>query len=290
MKHVPRTAAKTLRTKRTFSISFVTCEIAALALIPLFRGIESRVSERDYQLVVTSRRPKHRTQGPTAILNQHSVDGILVFANALSDEELTYLSKIGLPLICVCYSSPEEIDVPSIIFDNKNGTAQLINHLITVHHRRRIGFLRGPNNSADSKEREEAYLKVLRAFVIPLDEALVDCGGFDTKIAQTTIEKWIDHDVDFDAVFAGDDESAVGVLKALSSAGIKVPEDVSVVGFDDDYTAHYLQVPLSTVRVPKQKLGEVAAEHVLELIEDGKFHSVTLPTEVVYRKSCGCNV
>ncbi len=94
----------------------------------------------------------------------------------------------------------------------------------------------------------------------------------------------------FDAVFAGDDESAVGVLLALHELGIAVPEAVSVVGFDDQRMAPYLTPPLTTVRAPTEMVGRYAAQRLLEFITQGEVEEqlTLLPTEIVIRRSCGC--
>jgi LacI family transcriptional regulator len=96
--------------------------------------------------------------------------------------------------------------------------------------------------------------------------------------------------VPFDAVFAGDDEAAVGVIAVLQEAGIRVPHDVSVVGFDDQSLAPYVAPPLTTVRAPTEEVGRVAARVLIDLIRTGQTDQLTLlPTEIVIRQSCGCS-
>jgi DNA-binding LacI/PurR family transcriptional regulator len=95
--------------------------------------------------------------------------------------------------------------------------------------------------------------------------------------------------VQFDAIFAGDDDSAIGAMAALQEAGLRVPEDVSVVGFDDQRTSAYLTPPLTTVRAPTEEVGQAAARQLLNLLRGTQADPLTLlPTEIVIRRSCGC--
>jgi len=114
-------------------------------------------------------------------------------------------------------------------------------------------------------------------------------GGFNEDIAQTTVEQWLKEGRDFEAIFAADDESAIGAMLALENAGKRIPQEVAVVGFDDIALSRYLTLALTTMRAPIEQAGRVAVEQMLRQIQtNGAEPLVLLPTELIIRRSCGC--
>ena len=173
--------------------------------------------------------------------------------------------------------------------ENKAASKAIVDHLIEVHNKRRIIFLRGPEHQEDSYWREMGYRASLESHNIPFDPELVWPGEFEREIAQTTMIELILAGVEFDSVFAGDDDAAFGVLAALREMGKRVPEDISVVGFDDLRSSLYLTPSLTTVRAPTEEVGRVAARQMFNLIRGRQADPLTLlPTEIVIRNSCGC--
>ena len=137
--------------------------------------------------------------------------------------------------------------------------------------------------------REAGYREALRAHDIPFDPSLVGVGMFDDVDGQAAVEAWLQQGLDFDAIFAGDDEAASGSILALRRAGKRVPEDVAVAGFDDVPFARMMVPPLTTVRAPIETAGTIGARLLINLIHLGEAQTVTrLPTELVIRQSCGC--
>jgi DNA-binding LacI/PurR family transcriptional regulator len=176
-----------------------------------------------------------------------------------------------------------------VLFDNRSGILQLMQHLIEVHGRRRIVFLHGPAGNQDSQAREESYREALALHGIDFDPALVGRGGYNEPGGQAAIAEMLRAGTRFDAVYAGDDEGAIGAMTALREAGKRVPEDVAVVGFDDLPVARHLTPPLTTVRAPIEQAGYMAATRLLQVLESGDAEAVTaLPVELVVRASCGC--
>jgi len=124
---------------------------------------------------------------------------------------------------------------------------------------------------------------------VPVDETYISRGHFDSTLARQAILEWRQQDRIPRAIFAGDDDSALGVMLAMSELGLRVPEDVAVVGFDDSTLARFLTPPLTTVRAPTLDVGRKGVQQLVQLIEKGKAEPVSvLSTEVVIRRSCGC--
>jgi DNA-binding LacI/PurR family transcriptional regulator len=286
LNYVPRAAARSLASQRTHTLGLLLPEISGSFFPPLLRGIEAGARENGFDLLI------HSTQArpPRRPLGEHNTDGLLVFPDSLDEAELARLHRARFPVVLLHRSPPEGLDIPCVTFENKDGARRLVEHLIQVHGYRRIAFLRGPDGHEDSHWREMGYREALAAHAIPFDPALVARGGFDEREAQAPVERWLEDGVQIEAIFAGDDEAAWGVIAALRRAGRRVPEDVAVVGFDDSPIAHHLApLPLTTVRAPIERAGLEAARQLVRLIRTGQADPlVLLPTELVVRRSCGC--
>ena len=146
-------------------------------------------------------------------------------------------------------------------------------------------------NQEDSLRREAGYRAALQANDIPVDENLILNGDFERDIAYAVMNEFLGNEkhVAFDSVFTGDDDAAIGVLKSLHEHGIRIPDDVAVIGFDDLGFAPFLNPPLTTVRAPTERVGQIATERLFGLLENHPSNGVIiLPTEIIYRRSCGC--
>jgi DNA-binding LacI/PurR family transcriptional regulator len=290
LKYVPHTTARNLATQKTHAIGLLlTDNIYGDFFAPLLRGIEEITGRAGYNLLIASRQPGSQGSSLPA-LGPHNTDGLLVYVASLSNAELIHLHEIGFPMVLMYRTPPANLNIPTVTIENKMSSIHLVDHLIERHHRRRIIFLRGPENQEDSCWRESGYRASLEVHGIPYLPEFVLPGEFDRDVAYTTILEIIMAGMEFDAVFAGNDEAAVGVLSALREVGKRVPEDVAVVGFDDqNHTVRYLTPPLTTVRAPTQEVGRSAARQLINLIRHGQADSLTmLPTEIIIRQSCGC--
>ena len=218
-----------------------------------------------------------------------ALDLVLHLVDRVSDVELVRLNQIGFPVVLIHRSSPPGLSIPCVTIENKHGARMMVEHLVQVHGYRRIAFLTGREEHEDAYWRELGYRESLAAHGIPFDPQLVASGGFDKREAQSATECWLMEGVEFDAVFASDDESAMGVMEALARAGRQVPEEVAVVGFDDMDLSRHLTPPLTTVRAPIEQVGREAIKQLVRLIQMGQADPlVLLPTELVIRRSCGC--
>jgi LacI family transcriptional regulator len=208
----------------------------------------------------------------------------------LDEKGLTTCFELGLPVVLIHQSAPDSLNIPCVTVENKAASRKIVDHLIEAHGRRRIVFLQGPQDNEDSFWRESGYRESLQTHGLPYDPELVSKGDFEREVAQTSILALHSAGVEFDAVYTGDDEAAVGVLNALRISGRRVPEDVSVAGFDDQRLSSFLTPPLTTVRAPTERVGYEAVNQLLKLIRTGQADPLTLlPTEMIIRRSCGCN-
>jgi DNA-binding LacI/PurR family transcriptional regulator len=286
----PHPIARNLATQRTNTIGLLLLDIGGQFYTPLLRGIEAVSSEAGYDLLIHSTRTSQVGITPRRALNEHNTDGLLSFTDALDTTELTRLNQIGFPVVLMHQSPPNHLNIPVVSIENRSGAQQAVEHLIEVHSRKRIVYLRGPVGNEDSEEREKGYRLALKKHNLPLDPSLVVSGEFEAASAYATVKQLINQNLPFDAIFTGDDDSAIGVIQALKEANLRIPEDVAIAGFDDSLFARILTPPLTTVCAPIEQVGREAARQLVHLIrgEQADMHTV-LPTEMIIRQSCGCN-
>lgn len=284
---VPHATARNLATHKTRTIGLLFTYMHGDFFAPLLNGVETVTNESGFDLLISSHHhPQPRRWFPPPI-GPHNTDGLLVFADSMDDDGLRRLARNDFPLVLIHRSSPEGLNLPCVTVENKAASFKIVEHLITVHHRRRIVYLYGYQE--DSKWRQQGYQQALDAYHIPLEPALLVPGEFDRQVSYKSIRELLLNGIEFDGVFAGDDEAAVGVLTALQESGLNVPEDVSVVGFDDVHMAPFLTPPLTTVRAPTEEVGTLAARQLVKLIHGEPIEDlILLPTEMVTRRSCGC--
>lgn len=286
----PHPAARSLATNRTNTIGLVLDKIEGDYFTPLLEGVVATTESQNFNLLIftTSNQSRHldsRLLGPTY------TDGLLVFLDSLDDQELTTLHEAEQPIVLIHRSSPAGLHLPMVTIENKTAAKGLVSHLIETHQRKSIVFLRGPENNEDSSWRETGYRQALIEHGLNVDESLIAPGDYDRYVSQQSIRGLLESGKKFDAVFAGDDDAAIGALAALKEAGIDVPGQVSVVGFDDQRLAAFLNPPLTTVHAPTDQVGVVAAQQLLKLIRGETVEAeILLPTELIVRNSCGCNL
>jgi DNA-binding LacI/PurR family transcriptional regulator len=285
---VPHSAARSLSSSKKNTIGLLLPHIGWDDYFPpLLRGVEMGAHENGFDLLIASRRFNdangYRAIGP------HNTDGIVVFTDSLSNEELIELHKKNFPFVLLHRTPPDNLPIPHVQFENKAGARKIVDHLIEVHHCKKIAFLSGPQGNEDSYWREMGYRASMEAHGLKIDSDLIAPGNFEDADARLAVEKWLGKKKKMDAIFAADDDSAFGALEALKDAGRLVPDDVAVVGFDDLPTARFCNPPLTTVRATISDAGYRATQMLAELISGNETQSLALlPTELVIRRSCGC--
>jgi LacI family transcriptional regulator len=285
----PHAAARGLASRKTNNIGLILQDISGEFFQPMLRGIEAGTREHGFALLIhCTHRSENQTSPADYPLSEHNSDGLLVFTDSLDENEINRLHHAQFPLVLLHRSSPPGLNIPSVTIENKSGARRLVDYLIEERGYRHIAFLAGPDSQEDSFWREMGYRESLAAHGINFDPALVARGGFDEHEAKSGVQTLLARDVKMDAIFTGDDDSAIGVLAHLKEVGIRVPEDIAVVGFDDIPLARHLTPPLTTVRAPIETAAREAVNQLVRLIRTGEAaRLVLLPTELVIRSSCG---
>ncbi|MEU6858161.1 LacI family DNA-binding transcriptional regulator [Glycomyces sp. NPDC046736] len=239
-------------------------------------------------VVATEETPNARSMGEARIrdIAARGHVGLIVVTSELTGAEIETCESLGLPLVVIDPVNPLDDRVTSVGATNWAGGVQATRHLIDLGHRR-IGYIGGPNGSVFGRERLHGYREALEAAGIHADSALTATGHYDAASGGEAARALLSLDEPPTAIFAANDTMALGVLREARSRGLRVPEDLSLVGFDDTYSAAWTDPPLTTVRQPLRQMGRVAARTALELAE-GRVpdsHHVQLATSLVIRES-----
>jgi LacI family transcriptional regulator len=288
---VPHSGARQLATHKTRLIGLLLTNMHNDFFMPMLNGVETAVRENGYNLIVATYQanPNHDDSRPP--IGPHNTDGMLVFANSLLDKQLKQLYKNNFPMVLVHRTPPDGLPIPYVTVENKTSTILLIDHLIDVHGKQRIIFMRGTAHQEDSHFRELGYKAALENHHLAFDKRLILNGGFEQEIAFRSMKQFLaGAHPEFDAVFAGNDEAAYGSIAALKEAGFRVPEDIAVVGFDDQKLSAIISPSLTTVCSPTYDTGLTAGKHIFAILQGAPVDRDTLlPTNLIIRRSCGCN-
>ena len=288
--YAPQTAARNLASQRTNTLGLLLPGIGGDFFSLMLSGVEQAANEAGYDLLISTPRRNRSAVQFQSPLGRHNTDGLLVLVEQDTDE-LIRLCASGFPVVLLYRSAPVALNVPSVTIENKSGARQAVDHLIEVHGYTQIGFLRGPDGNEDSIWRERGYRESLESHGLPFDPALVANSEFRELDAMQAVKQWIEQSRLPQAIFAGSDEAAMGAYMALNQAGIGIPRQIALVGFDDMTLARFLNPALTTVRAPTELVGRMAVQQLVRLIQSGEAEmKILLPTELVVRASCGCRV
>jgi LacI family transcriptional regulator len=278
----PDHAARALAGGKSNTIGVVTQFIDSPFYGEVLRGIEIELRSQKYvPLFVSGHWDEDEEKACIDLLNDRKVDGIIALSSCLSDEKLTAMSE-KTPLV-VTGRRLEGSKVTSLDYDNIGGAISAVQHLLDLGHKR-IAFISGPINHSDARERLGGYMAALGTSAHKDPRLIIDADYQEEGGHQATLQL-LNSGVEFTAILAANDQMAIGARLALHEKGIRVPEDVSVVGFDDLYFSRYTTPPLSTVHHSAQDLGRLASHALLRLIAGESVAHQLLPTQFMARLS-----
>jgi LacI family transcriptional regulator len=255
----------------------------------VIRGAEARAASHGYSLLLCGAGENHPA-GMTPLLNlTGTVDGLILLDRVMTDEDVVDLSRrIPVVLLAGAGDSPSAITVR---VDNEQAMRSLAQHFIGVHHVQRVGYVSGHDGSPDSVAREVAFRTAIHESGATLADVDVLKSDWTSAGGERAMRERLAMDESLPQVFAcANDQTAVGVIYALHAAGLRVPEDVLVSGFDDITLTRYFKPPLTTIRQSGSLLGEVAVDALVATLDRAELsqRTIVLPTELVVRESCGC--
>jgi LacI family transcriptional regulator len=290
----PNAAARTLASQRSWVIGLVLPHSVSFFFTdPYFphltKGIAQACNQHNYTLalfLVGTKEDEEKIY--PRVTRRGLLDGVIVQASHHGDQKIIgYLVDAKMPLVVA--GRPFRSDNVSYIdIDNVNSSYNAVSHLVRLGYKR-IGTITGPANSAAGIDRRDGYSKALTERGAILDENLLVEGDFTEMGGYYAMQKLILAKPD--AVFAASDTMAIGAMRAARDAGLKIPEDVALVGFDDLPLATLSDIQLTTVRQPVIQFGVNVVELLIDLIENGISppRHIIMNTELIIRNSCGAS-
>ncbi|WP_438431971.1 LacI family DNA-binding transcriptional regulator [Gorillibacterium sp. sgz500922] len=288
LNYYPNAAAKHLRSQRTRAIGVVVQDINISFFSEIIKGIQNAAFAEQYRVIVcdADNSPAKELEYLDLLLNR-TVDAMILVSCALPDEVLDELAAKGHRIGLVCRQSRNPL-IPSCITNNVEFSAEVVRHLAEMGHRR-IAYISGTEGNTDSQDRMEGFIRSLAERGLAFDPLLAENGRFNEAGGYAAMKRLIAKGLPFTAVYAANDEIGLGVYKACREAGLRIPEDIAVVGVDNNRITEYIEPAMSTVSQPKYRLGAELTgllirrmEHPSE--EDGVTVRV-LESELIVRKS-----
>jgi LacI family repressor for deo operon, udp, cdd, tsx, nupC, and nupG len=286
--YVPNPAARTLRSQKTYMVLVVLPDLSNTFFSKILRGIEETLFEAGYGMIISDLDGSPEKEAHFAAFTAAGrVDGAILLNGHLfgqSREGEGQPARIKIPLVAVCEAIPGA-DIPQIEIDNRAAAYGMTQHLASLGHRS-IAYVSGPASNILERERFQGFKDGLETAGLPFDPALVLPGDYTIEAGVRAGQDLVARPTRPTAVFCTSDEMAIGLMRTLFSAGLRVPEDISVAGFDDIEFAAVAEPPLTTIHQPRRELGQAAASALIELLQGRPSPKrIRLETELVIRDS-----
>jgi LacI family transcriptional regulator len=287
MGYRPNLIARSLRMEQTHTVGIIVENILSPFIPPIIRGIHDRLKQVDY-LSMTLNADFDLAAEADAIerLGMRQIDGI-IFVESYIRTSSEVSALINKPHLFV-HRLFDSLDINSIVPDDRYGARLAVEHLVKLGHRR-IAFINGPDEWDATVNRLAGYRDALLASGIEYDSSLVVQGDWQVQSGYQQAQQLLALPDRPSALFAANDLMALGVIYAAQEVGLSVPDDLALVGYDDRDFTGFVRPALTTIQMPCEKMGQIAADSLLRLIR-GEFESIE-PTlvqgELVVRQSCG---
>ena len=292
--YVPDPLARNLVTRRTHIIGVITIDFRSMHS-QILEGAEMYARENGYQLFISG--CEHTTFGEplySPMLTRQRIEGMLIaYQGSHQDTHNIFLDlPRDIPIVTTGYGVGRKNVIP-VRVANRKGAERAVSHLIAMG-RDRIAHIIGPATNYDSEYRFQGYKDALDRAGIALDESLVVGGDWQINSGYEAALELLHRGKRFNALFAHSDWMAVGAMRALKDRGYRVPEDVAIIGFNDNDPARFIEPPLTTVKYPGYALGRVCIQTLIDCIRGNMDHYLNgevkpLDAELLVRNSCGAD-
>ncbi len=282
---VPNAMARNLRLQRSQTIGLILPDIANPFFAKIGRSVQQEASLHDYHVILfdTDDNLKLEIDG-VQLMKQRSVDGLIVAPVGLEFKHLEKLYASGSPFVIID-RIPKETKIPCVVSDNEKGAESAIRYFIQNGHKR-IAFIEGIRHSSPNELRKQGYMHALKEAGIEYIPDYVSGNGYGEQNGYQEGKRLLNLDIRPTAIFAVSNMVSLGVLRAMAEAGLSVPEDISLISFDDQPYSPYLATPMTTVAQDPSEMGKVSVDMLIKQIEKGEYsENVCLPTSLIVRKS-----
>lgn len=283
----PNALARQMRTQKTHSVIVTVPDIGNLFFSEVIYGIERSARKHGYQIMLVDMHEQSELEDYYfQAIQQHTIDGIISLSASVAKSLMEKVAE-KYPIVVACQYL-ENYSVPNVTIDNIRAAEAMTEHLISLGHKK-IAHISGPPSELLYRNRLNGYLSALSKHHFNIDLELVKYGLPTIQDGYNNMKSLLEQDSSITAVFAAGDVIAFGAIKAIKDAGLRVPEDCAVVGFDDLDMAAFLTPALTTVRQPRKEIGDTAFDMLLTLMEHKQVEQtqVVLDYELIIRDSCG---
>jgi len=282
----PNTIARGLALGRTFTLGVLIPDIENPVFPEIIKGAERASAEHDYAIALSH--VDHSLTGEqlqATLARQYRTDGFLYASARINDEAMRELENLHTPYILIIDRYDENAS-HYVIGDDRAGAKIAVEHLIQLGHRR-IAHLAGPLFIETLLRRFQGYRESLEAHGLPFDNLLIEECPLSWEGGEEGMRRILERDKDITAVFAANLQLATGALASLDQQGLRVPNDMSVVAFQDAPFAHITSPPLTTVKMPLHEIGYIAAKELIKMIEGSEepVRRILPPERLIVRRS-----
>ena len=290
LSYIPDASAQALATRRTKAIGLVMTRsphhIATDAFLPqILGGLMEVVQERKLRLLFESMEVEHQDRAYLELARAKHIDGMILLTPRIDDAGLKKLAQVDIPTVLM--GELAGTDLYSVDIDNRLASQHAVQYLISLGHTQIACITNASKSYSASYDRIQGYRDALTSAGIRFDELLVRYADFDPHSGYQQMKSLLAGKA-FTAIFVASDNVAMGAKAALREAGLRVPEDISMVGFDDIPWAQFSDPPLTTIRLPAAELARAACVVLIDLLQGKEPPSkrLMLTTELIIRKSC----
>ena len=284
----PNYAARSLRSNKSHIVGLLIPDVSNLFYMTMVKGIEKELRKNNYNLIVSDTNGKLANEkSQIKAFNSQLIDGLIMRP---VNEDHSFLKNIEncCPRVFVDCKPNNFDEGDMVLSENYKGAKEAINLLIKKGHNK-IGIISGLSGLTTSTERLEGYKDALKENNIPLNKNLIKYGDYRINSGYKLMKELIEEDNGLTSVFIANNAMTIGAMKLLKEKNIKIPDDISLIGFDDSDWASITDPPLTVVKQSSFEMGKKAAELILKRInnnEDNKFEEYRLPTSIIERESC----
>ncbi|MEK8132839.1 LacI family DNA-binding transcriptional regulator [Paenibacillus filicis] len=283
----PHAAAKNLRSQKTMIVGVIVPDISNSYFSEIIKGIENIAYSKKYKVVICDTANNEEKELEFLnLLTTRTIDGVIMVAPLTSNETILSIADHGY-LIGIVGKKLEHERIPCILTDNVKFSMQVVHHLVERGHRE-IAFINGSAHAVDSFDRLEGYLKALKEHNIPFKPELIENGNFHESGGYEAILRLFAKKTPFTAVYSANDEMALGVYRACAELGIQIPEQLAVVGVDNNRIGKYLKPSLTTVKQPNYTMGALLVEKLIDMMNEDEYAEnrvFTVDSELLIRGS-----
>ncbi len=289
LKYLPNNLGRSLSIKRTEAIGLILPDLFGEFFSELIRGVDQTAQLHKYHLLVSSSHDDRKEIEAALQMIRGRVDGLIIMSAYIDFHTINKNLPKSLPIVLLnCRVDDTSFD--SLNINNYDGAYRMVSHLIS-HGHKKISIIKGPKNNHDAEERLRGYRQALKDGNAEYDSKLELLGDFSEASGYDAVKTMFKKNLRPTAIFAANDSMGVGALSAIQEAGIDVPEEIALAGFDDIPIVQFVKPSLSSVRVNINNLGALAVYRLMQaILEKNKFikQKILVPVEVIPRESCGC--